>query len=139
MIWFSVGVRPIRVMLVDDDPSARFLVRTILADHPAEFEVVAETGNAQDAVDLLQETAPHVALLDARMPLVDGFELAGRLREVDPEVRLVLLSAHVDGDVRLRADAAGIHACVDKGDFDRVPQTVREVVSQAPGAPAEPG
>ena len=125
-------------MLVDDDSSSRFLMRTILGDHPDEFEIVAETANAREAVGLL-DSAPQVALLDARMPLMDGYELAGLLLQADPAIRLVLLSAHVDEEVRERARSVGIHACLDKGEFDAIPQYVRDVVSPGPGATAAPG
>ena len=67
-------------MLVDDDSSARFLLRAILGDHDDEFEIVAETGRASEAVDLLRENTPDVVLLDAMMPLTSGYELAGHLR-----------------------------------------------------------
>src|SRR5687768_12449011 len=109
-------------MLVDDDPSARFLMRTILGDHPEDFDVVSETGHAREAPALLEATSPSVVLLDARMPILDGYELAVQLRAADPGVRLVLLSSYVDEEVRDRARAAGIDACLDKGDFDVVPQ-----------------
>jgi DNA-binding NarL/FixJ family response regulator len=126
-------------MLVDDDPSARFIMRTILGDFPDEFEIVAETGRAPEAAGLLSESRPEVVLLDARMPLLSGYELAGRLREVDGAVRLVLLTSFVDDEVRSRARQAGIDACMDKGEFDEIPRVVREVVSQEPGATAAPG
>jgi DNA-binding NarL/FixJ family response regulator len=138
-IWFSVGVRPTRIMLVDDDPSARFLLRTILGDHPEEFDVVAETGRASEALDLLRETNPDVALLDAMMPMTDGYEVAGQLREVRPDIRLVLLTSYVDEEVRNRAHSAQIDATLDKGEYDQVPRVVREVVSREPGATAAPG
>jgi DNA-binding NarL/FixJ family response regulator len=125
-------------MLVDDDPSARFLLRTILGDHP-EFEVVAETGRASEAVQLLREHAPDVVLLDARMPLADGYEVAGNLREERPSIRLILLTSYVDDEVRSRAITAQIDATLDKGEFDAVPRVVREVVSREPGATAAPG
>ena len=126
-------------MLVDDDPSARFLMRTILGDFPDEFEVVAETGRAAEAVELLRERRPDAALLDAMMPLTDGYELAAQLRAIDPGIRLVLLTSFVDDSVRSRASAACIDACLDKGQFDDVPRVVREVVSPEPGATAAPG
>ena len=139
MIWFSVGVRPTRIMLVDDDPSARFLLRTILGDHPEEFEVVAETGRAAEAPGLLRESGAEVVLLDAVMPLTDGYELAGQLRAAKPDIALVLLTSYVDEGVRERAESARIDACLDKGEFDQVPRVVREVVSRGPGATAAPG
>jgi DNA-binding NarL/FixJ family response regulator len=126
-------------MLVDDDPSARFLLRTILGDHPEEFEVVAETGRAADALDLLRETNPDVALLDAMMPLIDGFELAAQLRSEAPRIRLVLLTAFVDDEVRERAFGARIDATLDKGDYDAIPRVVRGLVSSGPDATAAPG
>jgi DNA-binding NarL/FixJ family response regulator len=126
-------------MLVDDDPSARFLLRTILGDHPDEFEIVAETGRAAEAPGLMREHAPEVVLLDAMMPITNGYELAGQLREVQPPVRLVLLTSYVDDDVRTRAEAASIDACLDKGEFDEVPRVVREVVSREPGGTAARG
>ena len=134
-----MGVRRTRVMLVDDDPSARFLMRTILSELPEEFEVVAETGRAQEAVAEMERSEADVVLLDAMMPITDGYELAGQLRAARPRIRLLLLSAFVDESVRRRARAAGIDACVDKGDFDQVPRVVREVVSPGPGASAAPG
>jgi DNA-binding NarL/FixJ family response regulator len=126
-------------MLVDDDPSARFIMRTILGDFPDEFEIVAETGRAPEAAGLLAESRPEIVLVDAVMPLLDGYEVAGRLREVDPGIRMVLLTSFVDDEVRNRAEKAGFQACMDKGEFDEVPRVVREVVSQEPGATAAPG
>ena len=105
---FSVGVQRTRIMLVDDDPSARFLMRTILGDFPDEFDVVAETGRAAEALELMLQTRPDVALLDAMMPLTDGYELAGQLRAAQPAIRLVLLTSYVDDEVRAKARAAGI-------------------------------
>jgi DNA-binding NarL/FixJ family response regulator len=114
-------------------------MRTILGDHAEEFEIVAEVATAQQAVDCLAETSPDVVLLDARMPMTDGYELAGQLLEVRPDIHLILLSAVVDGEVREQARRAGIHACLDKGAFDDVPRAIRELLSSEPGATAAPG
>ena len=116
-------------MLVDDDPSARFLMRTILGDFPDEFDIVAETGHAGRALAMMHDAKPDVVLLDARMPITDGYELGAQMLRARPDLQLVLLSAMVDRDVRERAAAAGIHACLDKGAFDQVPNVVRELIS----------
>ncbi len=126
-------------MLVDDDPSARFLLRTILGDFPDEFEVVGETGRASEAVALMHDTEPEVVLLDAMMPITDGYELAGHLRRARPGIALVLLTSYVDEEVRERAQSAQIDATLDKGEFDEVPRVVRDLVSRGPGATAAPG
>ena len=132
-----MGVQRTRIMLVDDDDSARFILRTILGDFPDEFEIVAETARASEAVGLMEETSPEIVLLDAMMPITDGYELAGKLRAVNPPIRLLLLTSYVDDEVRRKAQAAAIDACMDKGQFDEVPRVVREV-SRGPSATAAP-
>jgi DNA-binding NarL/FixJ family response regulator len=73
------------------------------------------------------------------MPLTDGYEVAGHLREAHPPIRLILLTSFVDEEVLARATTARIDATLDKGEFDAVPRVVREVVSREPGATAAPG
>jgi DNA-binding NarL/FixJ family response regulator len=118
----------VRILLVDDDSGARFLIRAILGDHPEDFRIVGETAHAEEATALAEETDAEVVLLDAMMPLIDGYELAGRILAARPATRLVLLSSYVDEEVRDRARAAGIHACLDKRFFDQIPRAVREVL-----------
>jgi DNA-binding NarL/FixJ family response regulator len=129
----------ITLVLVDDDPSARFIIRTILGDEPEDFSILAETGRSSEALALLDEFTPDIVLLDARMPMIDGYQLAAQIHERSPQTGLVLLSSLVDAEVRRLAAEAGIHACVDKGDFDGVPRVLREVASRGPGATAAPG
>ncbi|MGE0552696.1 MAG: LytR/AlgR family response regulator transcription factor [Gemmatimonadales bacterium] len=68
------------VVIVDDEPPARRKLRAMLAARP-ELEVVAEAVDGLDAVRVLEERRPDLALLDLRMPELDGFEV---LRAIDP-------------------------------------------------------
>ena len=117
----------VRVMVVDDQADARFLVRVLLEEHD-DLEVVAEADGAPAALRGL-EFAPDVALVDARMPLVDGFELAPQLRERAPHLQVALLTTIVDDRVRELAAAAGITRCVAKGDYDALADVVRELAA----------
>lgn len=112
-------------MVVDDQEDVRVLVRAYVEREGV--EVVAEADGVDQALDCLEAAAPDVVLLDARMPLVDGFEAAPMLLERRPGLKIVLLTALVDDQVRARAREAGISACLSKDDFHRVAAVVREV------------
>jgi CheY-like chemotaxis protein len=122
------ATNPVRVMVIDDQADIRFLVGLILGDHP-DIALVAEAEGAEEALAKLDESAPDVALLDARMPMMDGFELAPRLLARDPELRIALLTSLVDEVIEQRAREAGAHACASKADFDALPDLVRRLAA----------
>jgi DNA-binding NarL/FixJ family response regulator len=120
---------PVRVMVIDDQADVRFLVGLILADHE-DIEVVAEAEGGEAALARIAESAPDVALLDARMPIMDGYELAPRLLERAPGLRIALLTSLVDELVEEKAKAAGAHATASKADFDALPALVRRLAAR---------
>ena len=119
--------RPVRVLVVDDHADVRFLVRVILEDAAPEVVYAGEAAGAEEAVAALEELAPDVVVLDARMPRVDGFEAAGMLLERRPGLPILLCSAIVDDEIRSRAEAAGIAACLSKDHFEAIPDVVVEL------------
>ena len=73
--------KPIRVLLVDDEPLAREMIREMLKDDP-EVEVVGECVNGREAVEAIQEHNPDLIFLDVQMPEVGGFEVLEALKTV---------------------------------------------------------
>jgi DNA-binding NarL/FixJ family response regulator len=119
-----VAGEPIRVLIVDDSEDARFLVSVLLEDEP-DIELVGSVDGARSALAFEAATAPDVALVDARMPLVDGFALTPQLHERWPSLAVVLLTSLVDPHVVAQALQAGAVACEAKGDWDRLGDVVR--------------
>ena len=117
-------------MVVDDAADARFLIGIVLGE-AADLEVVAEADGAGAAMALLDEAQPDVALLDARMPAVDGYELAGMLLERRPQLRIALLTSMVDEVVEEQALAAGAHACFSKAEMDDLAERVLTLARDA--------
>lgn len=110
-----LGLQPgasCRVLVVDDHPDNRGLAAHLLA--PLGFEVrLAEDGAR--AVAVCADWLPHVVLLDLRMPVMDGFEAAGRIRATHgPAVKIIALSANVLAEEQQRARAAGADAFLAK-------------------------
>src|SRR4029078_7109508 len=86
---------PLRVLVADDHPLFRQgIVRALtLSD---EFEVVAEAGDGATALALIRRDEPDVAILDVRMPGMDGIDVVAALARYGPPVPVVLLSAFDD-------------------------------------------
>jgi CheY-like chemotaxis protein len=121
--------RPVRVLVVDDHADVRFLVRVILEDAAPTVEFAGEASSAEAAVAALDSLEPDVVVLDARMPRIDGFEAAGMLLARRPGLPILLCSAIVDDEIRERAAAAGIAACLSKDHFEAIPGLVQQLVT----------
>lgn len=125
----------IRVLLVDDEPDMRMLVRLTL-DRTEDIEVVGEAASGLDAIaqlEALGNEAPDVLLLDHMMPGgLTGIETATRIFAAAssgdrPAPRIVMFTAWSRPEVATEARAAGIHGFLSKDEFARVADTIREV------------
>ena len=103
----------IRILVAEDHLVARVGVSTIVNMQP-DMTVVAEASNGQQAVELYRRHVPDVALLDMRMPVMNGVEAAIAIRAEFPNARMVALTTYGgDEDIR-RALTAGVQAYLTK-------------------------
>ncbi|MFB6980880.1 response regulator [Streptomyces scopuliridis] len=98
---------PIRVLLADDEAMIRAGVGAILAADPG-IDVVAEAADGREAVDLTLKHRPDVAVLDIRMPRLDGLRAAEELRRAAPETALVMLTTFSEDAYITRALGSGV-------------------------------
>lgn len=110
----SGAVPPIRLLLVDDNPDLRFLVRTAVESRGG-FEVVGEAGDGRTAVELARELQPDVVLLDLDMPSMGGVEALPLLREAAPDAKVVVLSSFRRDDYESQVRAGGATGFLEKG------------------------
>jgi DNA-binding NarL/FixJ family response regulator len=82
---------PVRVLLVDDAPEARRLVRTALRFRGG-FELVGEASTGVAAITLVEELEPDVVVLDLGLPDITGRDVLTRVREQNPRVKVVIFS-----------------------------------------------
>lgn len=97
---------PIRIVLADDHALVRAGIRGLLEGLPA-IQVVAETGDGQEALRLVQAHQPDVLLLDISMPGLNGLEVVARITKEFPDVRVLILSVHTKEEYVLQALRAG--------------------------------
>ncbi len=103
---------PIRVMVVDDTDHVRRMLRNML-DLDG-FAVVAEAASGAQAMERVEETAVDVAVIDYKMPVLDGLETAARLRERHPDLVMILYTAFVDPELERRAGEVGVSLVLGK-------------------------
>jgi CheY-like chemotaxis protein len=112
---------PVRLMIVDDHADVRYLMRAAVEDAPEDVEVVAEAADASEALERIAGEGVDVLVLDALMPVMDGYEAAAEIRARHPALPIVLCTGVVDDAVRAAAEAAGITACLSKDEFESIP------------------
>jgi two-component system, NarL family, nitrate/nitrite response regulator NarL len=105
---------PIRIIVADDHPLFRDGVINSLRSAP-DLQVIGEADNADDAVRLVREELPDIALLDVTMPAGGGIEAARRIASSCPATRIVMLTVSEDEDDLLAAMKAGASGYVLKG------------------------
>src|SRR5512134_4168366 len=94
-----------RVLVAEDETLIRLDLKGLL--EAAGFEVCAEARDGEEAVALARETQPDVALLDVKMPRLDGIEAARRILEERP-IPIVMVTAYGERDLVSRAVEAGV-------------------------------
>lgn len=96
----------IRLVIADDHPIVRAGLQGLLASQP-DFEVIGEAANGLEALELVRTHRPNVALVDLRMPSLDGVGTTREIRRISPETNVLVLTTYeTDADV-LRAIEAG--------------------------------
>lgn len=99
----------VRVLIADDQPLVRTGLRTIL-ENAGGFDVVGEAGDGEEAVTQAAALAPDLVLMDVRMPHLDGIGATERIRNAQPDTRVIVLTTFdIDEYVYsgLRAGASG--------------------------------
>jgi two-component system, NarL family, nitrate/nitrite response regulator NarL len=115
------------VFVADDHPVFRDGLVRALRTRP-EFELVGEAGDGREALAEIKRLTPAVALLDVKMPGVDGAAIAQALRRDNVPTRVVLISAHAPSELVYRAISLGAAAYLSKeASRDEICDTVAAV------------
>ena len=116
----------LRVIIVDDDPLARRVIRLAL-DDPA-MRVIAEAGNGRDAVQLALYHRPDVILMDVVMPELDGILATRRILETIPDQIVVVLTSDGEDEFGLSALQAGAVGFLSKdAEIEALPRVLQAV------------
>jgi len=99
----------VRVLLVDDHEIMREGMCALLGKYP-EYEVAGQAADGRVAIQLVDQLAPDIVIMDIGMPNLNGIDAARQMTEKNPRLKIMALSAHSDGSIvakMIRAGASG--------------------------------
>lgn len=117
----------IRVLVADDDPLVRSGL-TMMLGGAGDMEVVGEAADGADVLDAVTRLAPHVVLMDVRMPVLDGVAATRSLSRHEPRPAVVMLTTFDADDTVLGALRAGASGFLLK---DTAPAAIVDAVRRA--------
>jgi DNA-binding NarL/FixJ family response regulator len=115
------------ILMADDHALVRAGIRALLESLPG-VEVIGETGNGLEAVELVRRNPPDVILLDVTLPGLNGLEAAARIVQSGAPTRVLMISMHASADYAARAFAAGALGYLNKdAAFDELSTAIEQV------------
>ena len=99
-------MRQVQVVLVEDHVLVRAGLCALLQGVP-EIRIVGEASDGHEALDIIQECRPDVVLMDITMPGLNGLEVTARVTRELPDVRIIILSMHLNEEYVMEALRAG--------------------------------
>ncbi len=101
-----------RVLIVDDEPSIRFVFRSLVETE--QFTVCGEAANGAEAIEKTKELGPDLILLDFSMPGMNGGETAKIIKKSMPQVRIILFTLGTESATEAFAAATGVDRVIAK-------------------------
>lgn len=118
---------PMRVIIADDEPDVRLLLRLQLTGIP-DVEVVGEAGDGIEALELCARLQPDAIVMDLLMPKMMGIEAIERLQELHPGVGVVAYTATAGDFVRHEMERLGVSLLLKSGDVNQLVAALRDSV-----------
>ena len=109
----AAAAAALRILIADDAPDIRLLLRMYLTD--SRLEVIGEASNGAEAVEMAGAEKPDAVILDLAMPVMDGLEAIPLIKEASPGTKIVVLSGFDADRMAERAIGLGAETYLQKG------------------------
>src|SRR3954452_23277698 len=116
-----------KTLIVDDDEDMRMLLRLTIDEANRGLRVVGQAASGEEALVVRPGLDVDVIVLDHRMPGMSGVETAHALLADEPDLPIVLYTAHLDDGVVDEARRIGVRQCVMKGDLTSLIAALRDL------------
>ncbi len=121
-----------RIVIVDDHPLFRKGLEQLIHSHDG-LAICGEAANAAEAMDVIRQIAPDLAIVDLSLPGANGIELIKNIRAEFPKLLILVLSMHDESLYALRSMRAGAQGYVMKQEaLDSVVSAIREIFAGRP-------
>lgn len=124
----TISWEPIRILIVDDHPVVRHGLRNLLSIQP-DFEIVGEAEDGSQVFPLLAANKTDVILLDIQMGGQSGIDVARRVLQSYPQVKIIILTTYDDEAYLAQGIEAGVHGYLLKSvSHETLPDSIRAVM-----------
>jgi two-component system chemotaxis response regulator CheY len=114
------------LLIIDDSPFIAMEIKNIVSERG--YEVVGHSRNGEEGIRKYDELRPDYVTIDIIMPGIDGIETAQKIREIDADAKIVMLSSLCDEETMKELEAAGLKYIVEKPiDADALMETVNSI------------
>ncbi|PGM59203.1 MULTISPECIES: response regulator [unclassified Bacillus (in: firmicutes)] len=118
----------IKLLIVDDQYGIRLLLHEIFKKEGYE---VFQAANGFQAIDIVVKDCPDLVILDMKIPGMDGVEILKRIKEINKDIKVILMTAYGELDIIEEAKKLGALQYFPKPfDIDEIKKVVREHTSQ---------
>lgn len=97
-----------KIVIADDEPLVRVSLNSMIQEMETSWEIVGEAAQGEEMLELLAEHQPEVAIVDIRMPKLDGLEAIRQGKAVSPRTRWIILSGFSDFQYAQQALRLGV-------------------------------
>lgn len=116
-----------KTLIVDDDEDMRLLLQLKIDEANRGLHVVGQAASGEEALVIRRELDIDVIVLDHSMPGLSGVETAEALLADEPDLPIVLYTAHLDTTIAQHAQRIGVRQCVRKGDVRALIGALRDL------------
>ena len=117
-----------RVLLVDDHPG---IVRALSRLLSTECDVVGVMADGREVADAAARLQPVVIVVDLNLPDVSGLDVCRQIRDSNPRVKVVVISARIDEAIRDEALAAGASGFFEKSAANELIEAIRRIWTES--------
>ena len=117
------------IVLADDHILVRQGIKKIIQED-GDMQVMAEAGDGLELMEILQKITPHLVILDISMPRLNGLVAAAKIKQLYPDIKVLILSMHRSEEYLRRALTAGVNGSLLKEDADLALFAAIETVRQ---------
>ncbi len=101
-----------KILIIDDSP---FIYKEVAATlEGLDYEIIGHAKSGEDGIRMAQELKPDIITLDIVMPGIDGIEAAEKLMELEPNIKIIMLSSLCDHDTVNEVESLGLKYLVSK-------------------------
>lgn len=129
-----------RVMIMDDEKAVRSLIKRLVNWEELGAEVVGEAQSGIEAIHMIDDLCPDIALVDIQMPFMDGISFAGYMHDIYPDLKIIIITAYQDFEYARRCMELGISKYLLKPiSRKELEAALRDTIAQIGERPREEG